>query len=40
MFRFNLAQRYLARLLAGMLIGVAIVILALGSAVMQSQAFL
>ena len=40
MFRFNLAQRYVARLLAGVLISMSIVILALGNALLQSQAFL
>ena len=40
MFRLNDAQRYVARLLAGVLISVSIVIVALGSAVLQSQAFL
>jgi hypothetical protein len=40
MFRLNDAQRYVARLFAGVLISISIVIVALGSAVLQSQAFL
>jgi hypothetical protein len=40
MTRFDVAQRYLARLLAGVLITVSIVMLALGGAVLKSQAFL
>ena len=40
MSRVDVAQRYLARLLAGVLISVAIVMGALGGAVLRSQAFL
>jgi hypothetical protein len=40
MFRLDVAQRYLAHLIAGVLISVAIVIVALGGAVLESQAFL
>ena len=40
MFRFNVAQRYVARLLAGVLISMSTVMLALGNALLQSQAFL
>jgi hypothetical protein len=44
MYRFNVTQwvtrRYVAHLLAGVLISISIVILALGNALMQSQAFL
>jgi hypothetical protein len=40
MSRVDAAQRYRARLYAGVLISVAIVIVALGGAVLESQAFL
>ena len=40
MSRFTVSQRYLARLLAGVLISISIVVVALGSAVMHSRAFL
>ena len=40
MSRVDVAPRYLARLLAGVLISVAIVMVLLGGAVLRSEAFL